>query len=120
MVLKLIVERENEKERILAEAYDWAEEQRQTYGFIAQPIRLEFSHGDKVDDGDGFKISMFYKKSTGEALLRRDWSERLIVQYNIIDNYEEIAKIAPKSLKKMLKNGLELKELWEEGYAFFD
>lgn len=115
-ILKMIVEREKEKERILSEAYDWAEGQRQTFGFIAQPIRLELNHGDYVDDRDGFKVSMFYKKSTGEALLRRDWSERSIVQYNIIVNYEEIAKIAPKSLKQMLKNGLELKELWEDNY----
>ena len=110
VLLRIVLEREKEKERILSEAYDWAEEQRLMFGFIAQPIRMEFNHGDYVDDGDGFMISMFYKKSTGEALLRREWFEKMIVQYNIITNYDEIAEIAPKSLNLMLQNGLKIKK----------
>lgn len=120
VLLKIIVEREKEKELILSEAYDWAEGQRQMFGFIAQPLRLTFGHGDCVDDGDGFMISMFYKKSTGEALLRRDWFEKMMVQYNIIVNYDEIAKIAPKSLNLMLQNGLKIKKRWEEENEYYD
>lgn len=65
-------------------------------------------------------VSMFYKKSTGEALLRRDWFEKTMVQYNIIVNYDEIAKTAPKSLNLMLQNGLRIKERWEDGHEYYD
>ena len=114
-LFKLLVERKKAEERILSEAYDWAEKWRIEYGIYIQPIKLVFKGGDFIDDGDGFKISVFYKKSTGQALLRRDWLDEYKVSYNILTNYDEIAKVAPKSLRLMLRNGLELKERWEEG-----
>ena len=120
ILLKMITEREKEEERILSEAYDWAFERQRELGFLAQPIHMTFSRGDLIDDGDGFTMSLFYKKSTGEALLRRDWETRMAVSFNILTNYDEIEKIAPKSLKKMLQNGLRLKQRWEEEHEYYD
>ena len=115
-LFKLLVERRKVEERILSEAYDWAEKWRIEYRiYYAQPVQLTFKEGDYIDDGDGFKISVFYKKSTGQAILRRDWIDEYKVSYNILTNYDEIARIAPKSLRLMLRNGLELKERWEDG-----
>lgn len=120
ILLKMITEREKEEERILSEAYDWAFERQRELGFLAQPVHMTFSRGDLIDDGDGFTLSLFYKKSTGEALLRRDWETRMAVSFNILTNYDEIEKIAPKSLKKMLQNGLRLKQRWEEEHEYYD
>lgn len=103
----------NEARKVqLSNAYRWAEAQRLSYGFLAQPLRLTFEHGDVVDDGNGFIISLFYDGATGRALLRRDWEERGMVQYNILVNYDEICRIAPKSTEQMLRNGLRLQSVY--------
>lgn len=119
-ILKMIVEREKEKERILSEAYEWALDRQHELQYIAQPIYMTFPKGDTIDDGDGFTMSVFYKKSTGEAVLRRDWERRMAIAYNILTNYDEIAKIAPKSLKLMLQNGLKIKKRWEEEHGYYN
>jgi hypothetical protein len=98
----------------LSKAYDWAEEQRRVGGFKSQPIRVEFPNGDQLEAySDDFTVSMFYNKDTGEALLRRDWEDKMAIQYNIVVNFDEIAKIYPNSVKEMLQNGLLLKKKWE-------
>ncbi|MEE0887610.1 MAG: hypothetical protein U0L97_00160 [Candidatus Saccharimonadaceae bacterium] len=101
------------EEQRLSSAYDWAKERQRELGFVAQNLRLEFKTGDFIDDGDGFIISIFYKKSTGEALLRRDWEDKMLTQIDILSNPEEVSKVAPKSWRHMIKNGLRLKQLWE-------
>lgn len=113
-LMQQIIDKNNERWQELAEAYDWALDRQRELQFMAQPVHMTFSRGDYVDDGDGFTISIFYKKSTGEALLRRDWTDRMAVSYNILTNFDEIARIAPKSLELMLRNGLRLKEEWED------
>ncbi|MBQ1373547.1 hypothetical protein IIY66_01955 [Candidatus Saccharibacteria bacterium] len=113
-LMQQIIDKNNERWQELAEAYDWALDRQRELQFMAQPVHMTFSRGDYVDDGDGFTISIFYKKSTGEALLRRDWTDRMAVSYNILTNFGEIARIAPKSLELMLRNGLRLKEEWED------
>lgn len=40
--------------------------------------------------------------------------------YNILTNYDEIAKIAPKSLILMLHNSLKIKKRWEEVHEYYD
>ena len=113
-LMQQIIDKNNERWQELAEAYDWALDRQRELQFMAQPVHMTFSRGDYVDDGDGFTISIFYKKSTGEALLRRDWTDRMAVSYNILTNFDEIARIAPRALELMLRNGLRLKEEWED------
>lgn len=105
------------KEKYLSDAYDWAVDRQNECEFLAQPIHMTFPEGDYVDNGDGFTISLFYKEKTGEALLRRDWEEKRAVQYNILTNYREVAEIAPRSLELMLRNGLKVKQRWEEAHC---
>ena len=83
---------------------------------MATCVQLEFKTGDTIDDGDGFIIALFYKKSTGEALLYREWEDRMMVAFNVLANYDEVAKTAPKSLNRMLHNGLKIKQRWEDRY----
>ena len=104
---------EEMEEQRLSSAYDWAKERQRELGFVAQNLRLEFETGDFIDDGDGFIISIFYKKSTGEALLRRDGEDTMITQYDVLANPDEVARVAPKSWSRMINNGLKLKKLWE-------
>ena len=111
-LMQHVVAKEKEKWDELGEAYDWAEKQRREFGFLAQPLNLTFEHGDNMGERDGFIVSLFYKKETGEALLRRDWEERNIIQYNILLNFDEILRVAPKATHKMLKNGLMVKSVW--------
>lgn len=113
-LIRSTIEKRRERERRLSEAYDWAEEWRKRHGILTSPIRMTFNNGDYVDNGDGFTISIFYDKSTGRALLRRDWEDEMAVQYNDLVNFDEIAKIAPKSVSLMLKNGLKVKKIYDE------
>ena len=111
-----ILAREKLNERVLSDAYDWALERQREYGVMATHVKLTFESGDTIDDGDGFIIALFYKKSTKEALLYREWEDRMAIAFNILTNYDEIAKIAPKSLNRMLHNGLKVKQRWEDRY----
>lgn len=111
-----ILAREKLYEKVLSDAYDWALERQREYGIMATCVQLEFKTGDTIDDGDGFIIALFYKKSTGEALLYREWEDRMMVAFNVLANYDEVAKIAPKSLNRMLHNGLKIKQRWEDRY----
>lgn len=113
-LMQHVVAKEKEKWDELGEAYDWALDRQREMQFLAQPVFMTFPQGDFVDDGDGFTMSIFYKKSTGEALLRRDWTERMAISYNILTNIDYIAKVAPRSLQLMLNNGLLLKQNWEK------
>ena len=111
-----ILAREKLYEKVLSDAYDWALERQREYGIMATCVQLEFKTGDTIDDGDGFIIALFYKKSTGEALLYREWEDRMMVAFNVLANYDEVAKTAPKSLNRMLHNGLKIKQRWEDRY----
>ena len=115
-LFKYIFAREKKKEELLSEAYDWALERQREYGIMATFVSLTFKNGDTIDDGDGFIIALFYKKSTKEALLYREWEDRMAMAFNILTNYDEVAKIAPKSLNRMLHNGLKIKQRWEDRY----
>ena len=112
-LMQYVIDKKKKKWDELEDAYDWALDRQREFQFLAQPVHMTFAKGDYIDDGDGFIMSVFYKKSTGEALLRRDWTKRMAVSYNILTNYDEIARIAPKSLERMLCNGLKLKKDWE-------
>ena len=113
-VMQHVVDREKEKEVQLTEAYEWAVERQREYGFMARPVHIDFKTGDHLEDVDGFTVAVFYKKATKEALLLRYWEKRMAISYNILTNFDKLAMVAPKSLERMLQNGLELKKRWEE------
>lgn len=113
-VLEKIVSAAEEKR--LSDAYDWAMKRWRELGLVTQPVHLVFENGDYVDDGDGYTIAIFYKKATGEALLCRYWEDEMTIGYNLLTNYDEVAEVAPNSLKLMLQNGLKIKQRLEAAY----
>lgn len=92
----------------LAEAYGWAMNQQRLKGLSSDLLRLTFEHGDFIADRDDYIASVFCNPFTGEAILRQDWPRRNIIHYDVLVNLGEIARKAPKSLGKMVKNGLRL------------
>lgn len=101
---------------LMEEAYFWADSKRRK-GEPSSPLRIEFD-SDYINFDNGCHISLFV--SEGKAIMRREWAEDHSVLYNSIVNYEEIIKVAPKSVERMIQNGLEIYKVKGEGYrAFF-
>lgn len=95
-------------DRLFELASQWAVAEQKRYGFIARPINFIFERDELTYDQEKVYISVFFNSETGDAILRRDWDDGYTVQYNILANYEEIARIAPHSLAKLKSNGIEL------------
>ena len=95
------------------EIFAWAVSEQQRMGCMAEPIALDFKADDLVHDPPGCVVSIFYNDESGEALLRRDWLEDMGIKYNLLTNFDEIERIAPRSVKRMLDNGAKL-------YAYYD
>lgn len=95
---------------IMKEAYDWALLEQRRNNILSSPICLDFEADELDYDPNKFTASVFYNKSTKEALLRREWVCENTVQYNVLMNYDEIKVKAPVSLKTMIENGLNLSQ----------
>ncbi len=102
------------KKRRLADAYAWALVQQRRNGLSADFLRLTFKHGDQLNSKKDYIASIFYNPFTGEAILRQDWLKENVTHYDILVNFREISKVAPKSLEKLIKNGLAIAEFLRE------
>ena len=96
------------KDKLFEVASKWAINEQKRNGFIATPINFIFDRDELTYDQKKVYISVFFNNETGDAIMRRDWDDSFTVQYNILANYDQIAKIAPHSLAKLKNNGIEL------------
>lgn len=105
---------EEGRQIIMKKAYDWALNEQARLGCMAEPFGMivnndameEYDYGDCV-------ISVFVDSSTGKALMRRDWLGDMGIKYNLLTNYDEIKKKAPKSARFMEENALKI-------YRYYD
>ena len=97
-------------------AYRWARQYQREHLLIAQMLSLNFD-SDTLDDGNGFKISVFCDENNKKTLLRRDWynDSEIRTRYDRLANAEEIKRVAPKSFALMRDNGLMLCEMALKG-----
>lgn len=84
--------------------YEWAIAEQMRMGLICDPIRLVFKSDDMDIDRNGCVLSIFVDPDSGRAIYRRDWIEDMGIRYNLLLNFDEIRRIAPKSVAHMLKN----------------
>lgn len=89
-------------------AFEWAISEQKRMGFVAQPVNFAFEKDEITYDENKVYVSVFYDEKSGHAILRRDWDEGFVVQYNVLANYDELARIAPNSLTKLKDNGVNL------------
>lgn len=110
---KLLI-REGITPDMLSDAYQIASQRKKNLlgeTMIAN-LSLNFTNGDSLTDDDDFVISLFYDEKTDRALLVREWPDEGGTTFNVIVNYDKLKRNAPKSLLKMLKNGLKRCEEW--------
>lgn len=89
-------------------AYKWAVSEQIRLGFVAQPVVYLFERDELTYDQKLVYVSVFHDRNTGETLLRRDWDNLRVTQYNVLANYAECLKVAPRSMEKLKQNGVEL------------
>ena len=103
------------KDRRFKEAFDWAVRDQKRHNFLSRPARFEFHGEDVLEYDESYcQIAMFYNEEKDWAILRRDWPDKLATSYNVITNYDEIRKVAPNSLKRLLENGVKMYEKYKE------
>lgn len=112
--MSTIVSLEDFRERRNTLAYKWAVKEQKELNIPAPPVEIKFDSDRLTHNEDDCFVSIFYNKDDGKALLRRDWDKDLTVQYNLLTNYEEIKKIAPNSLEKLIQNGIKLQERYRK------
>ncbi|MBR2994062.1 hypothetical protein IKF43_01540 [Candidatus Saccharibacteria bacterium] len=95
------------------DAFVWAMSEQERLGCIAEPLSLNFERDDMDCDKDGCVISIFQDDDTGKVVLRRDWMSDMGVKYDLIVNFPEIKKRAPRSVNFMLENAIKL-------YRYYD
>lgn len=96
------------KNTLFEAAYEWAVSEQIKFGLVAQPINLVFDKDEITFDENKVFVSLFYDEKAKRAIIRRDWDEGFVVQYNILANYEQLTRIAPKSIEKLRRNGVDL------------
>lgn len=107
----------------LEKAYEWAIAVQKYYGFVAQRIALNGEALSFLEQEHGSKnsfISIFCSsKEPNRVILRRDWDEGYVVQYNVLDNYEELKNQFPDTIGNWEKNGIKLyKRYLRAGFNF--
>ena len=91
------------------EAYDWALSDSKNRGIIPSPVTLCWNEGEDYDR-KRLLATIFYDPESGDALIRRDWLKKPLMQYNLITNFDEVKKTAPNAINEMLEAGLRLQE----------
>ena len=104
---------EEAKNNLRARAYEWAVKEQERMGCMAEPVSLSFKSDFLTTDSVGCIVSVFYDQKRDKAILRRDWLDDMGIKYNILTNFGEIKRIAPKSAAHMLDNGIKL-------YRYYD
>lgn len=99
-------------------AYDWAIKEQKFNGLVSQPIRMELDDETPLFEADGFTASLFVSDNDDDVILRRDWDDGFVVQYNIITNYKEAMKMAPKTIAKLIKNGIDLSKRYRKVFQY--
>ena len=97
---------------LLAEAFAWADSRRRR-AELSTPLKIDFD-SDYIDFDSGCNISIFVNGD--RAIMRREWTEDHSVLYNSVMNYPDIKKVAPKSVARMIQNGLSVYKEKGSGY----
>ena len=51
---------------------------------------------------------MFCDEEGDNVILRRDWEDGYVIQYNVLVNYDQLLKTAPNTMEQFRNNGLKL------------
>lgn len=93
-------------------AYYWADSERKRNGFFVKEPMDYYFQNDKLNvDESSVVVAAFYNRhmnDLGDAVLVHVWPHKMIAKYSVIMNYDEIRQLSPKTLKKLLNNGLEM------------
>lgn len=108
---------QEEKKRRTRAVFEWAVNEQARMGLTAEPIRLTAKQDNMTGDPLGCIISIFYDEESGKALLRRDWLNDMGVKYNLLTNFDEIRRIAPKSVQHMMENATRIYEYYDGPYG---
>ena len=95
--------------RLMDEAFEWAQNEQRRLGCFAEPVRYTFDSDWMSEDNKvNYISSVFIDSKTGNVLLRTDWPETMGLKYEMLVNFDEIKKKAPKSAEYMTRNALRL------------
>ena len=111
-----IVSFDEAKRRKRQAAYEWAKSELDYFEINMQPVNIDFKSDDISNFiAHGCIISVFRDENStdNKAILRREWPKDRVFEWNLLTNYDEIKRRAPKSLEQMLENGV-------QRYDFFD
>ena len=90
--------------------YEWALAEMKILGIPMSKcdvIRMEFDGGDTINyDTSEVFVCVFPDPTGKKALRRREWVD--LIDYEIINNYQECLKVAPRTTKSWVKAGIEL------------